>query len=55
MEKKDADQLLEGLNTINAALKQIKDDVASVKAEVHTIHSRVNDLPTGVKWGGGES
>lgn len=46
MDNKEADQLQE----INAMLKQIKDDLASVKAEVHTIHSRINDLPTGVKW-----
>ncbi len=50
MEKQEADQLQEGLNAINATLKQIKDDLASVKAEVHTIHGRINDLPTGVKW-----
>ncbi len=46
MDNKEADQLQE----MNAMLKQIKEDLASVKTEVHNIHGRINDLPTGVKW-----
>jgi len=51
MEKQDVDQLSEDLKAINAALKQIKDDLVVVKTEIHTIHSQVIDLPTGKQFG----
>jgi phage shock protein A len=52
MQRQDSDnQLNDELKAITAALKQIQDDLAVVKTEVHTIHSQVTELPTGRQFG----
>ena len=43
METPITDKLSEELRTVNAVLKQIQDDLATIKKEVHTIHSQVTD------------
>ena len=43
METPITDKLSEELRTVNAVLKQITDDLATIKKEVHTIHSQVTD------------
>ncbi|PSH05494.1 MAG: hypothetical protein CXZ00_02050 [Acidobacteria bacterium] len=50
MERQDADELREELKIIKTALGQMKEDLASIKKEVHVVHSVVTDLPSGKQW-----
>jgi hypothetical protein len=43
MEPQTTDKLSEELRTVNAVLNQIKNDLATIKQEVHRIHSQVID------------